>query len=54
MIKGQVAITDKICPIEKIRFFYVAGCLKVNSSRISPIALVAAVVRIVNDCHFYS
>ena len=34
-----------------------AGCLKVNSSRISPIALVDAVgkpVEIVNDGHFYT
>ena len=34
-----------------------AGCLKVNSSRISPIALVcgmATPVEIVNDCRLYT
>ena len=34
-----------------------AACLKGNSSRISPIALVGAVGRppqIVNHCHFYT
>ena len=58
-VKGRVAITDKICLLEKLISFMSnahAGCLKVNSSRIDPITLVYPVgrpVKIVSDYHFY-
>ena len=31
-LKGRVAITDKICPLEKIHFFYVKRSRSVSES----------------------
>ena len=58
--KGGWAFLTEIGPQEKIDFFYVKRLHRVSesdSSRISPIALVWTVlklVKIVNDCHMYS